>query len=88
LRDHILGQVITIDCCEKMKAHGLTDKQTVELCDSVGKMLAMELESETVKGKVKKLVSDYVKKNKIDINPAGLNDKLDWRVQVRIKKYR
>jgi len=71
-----------------MKAHGLTDKQTVELCDSVGKMLAMELESETVKGKVKELVSDYVKKNKIDINPAGLNDKLDWRVQVRIKKYR
>jgi len=66
--------------------HGLTDKQSVELCDNVGKMLAIELDSETVKSKVKKLVSDYVKKNKIDVNPAGLNDKLEWRVQVRIKK--
>jgi len=69
-----------------MKAHGLTDKQSVELCDSVGKMLVMELESETVKGKVKKLVADYVKKNKIDVNPTGLNDKLEWHVQVRLKK--
>jgi hypothetical protein len=37
---------------------GLTDKQSVELGDNVGKMLVMELESETVKNKVKKLVSD------------------------------
>ena len=70
----------------KKMTHGLTDKQSVELCDNVGKMLAIELDSETVKSKVKKLVSDYVKKNKIDVNPAGLNDKLEWRVQVRIKK--
>jgi len=69
-----------------MKAHGLTDKQSVELCDNVGKLLVMELESETVKNKVKKLVSDYVKKNKIDVKPIGLSDKLQWRVQVRFKK--
>ena len=69
-----------------MKAHGLTDKQSVELCDNDCKMLVKELESETVKGKVKKLVSDYVKKNKIDVNPTGLSDKLEWRVQVRVKK--
>jgi len=69
-----------------MKAHGLTDKQSVELCNNVGKLLVMELESETVKNKVKKLVSDYVKKNKIDINPTGLFDKLHWHVQVMLKK--
>lgn len=67
-------------------AHGLTDKQNVELCDNVGKMLLMEIESDAVKGKVKKLVADYVKKNKIDANPTGLFDKMEWRVQVRLKK--
>ena len=66
--------------------HGLTDKQSVELCDNVGKMLVEELDSATVKNKVKKLVSDYSKKNKIDANPTVLSDKLEWRVQVRLKK--
>jgi len=69
-----------------MKAKGLTDKQSVELCDNVGKMLVMELESKTVKNKVKKLVSDYVKKNKIDVNPTVVSDKLHWHVQVLLKK--
>lgn len=65
---------------------GLTDKQITELCDSVGKMLVVELDSETVKGKVKKLVSDYVKKNKVDVSSTGLADKLHWHVQVLLKK--
>lgn len=69
-----------------MKARGLTDKQSVELCNNVGKMLVMELEAETVKNKVKKLVSDYVKKNKIDVDTSGLSDKLEWHVQVLLKK--
>lgn len=69
-----------------MKARGLTDKQSVELCDNVGKLLVMELESENVKNKVKKLVSDYVKKNKVDVHPTGLSDKLQWCVQVRLRK--
>jgi len=69
-----------------MKAQGLTDKQSVELCNNVGKLLVMELESETVKNKVKKLVSDYVKKNKIKVDPAGLSDKLHWHVEVLLKK--
>jgi len=67
-------------------ARGLTEKQSVELCDNVGKMLVMELESETVKSKVKKLVTDYVKKNKLDADPTGLSNKLHWHVQVLLKK--
>jgi hypothetical protein len=67
-----------------MSAKGLTDKQTVELCDNVGKMLALELASEAVKTKVKKLVADYVKKNKIAA--PGLPEKLQWSVKVQLKK--
>jgi len=69
-----------------MKASSLTEKQNVELCDNVGKMLVLELESETVKNKVRKLVSDYIKKNKIDVDPAVLSDKLRWSVKVLLKK--
>jgi len=69
-----------------MKQHGLTEKQSVELCDNVGKLLVMELEPEAVKSKVKKMVSDYVKKNKIDADPASLFAKLHWHVQVLLKK--
>jgi hypothetical protein len=64
----------------------MNDKQITELCDSVGKMLVIELDSETVKSKVKKLVSDYVKKNKIDMSAAAVTDKLHWHVQVQFKK--
>jgi hypothetical protein len=66
--------------------HGLTEKQGAELCETIGKMLVLELESAAVKGKVQKLVADYVKKNKIDANPTALSDKVEWRVQVRLKK--
>lgn len=70
---------------EKM-VHGLTEKQGTELCETIGKMLVMELESDAVKAKVKKMVADYVKKNKINANPTVLSDKAEWRVQVRLKK--
>ncbi len=63
---------------------GLTDKQSVELCDNVGKLLVKELDADAVKAKVKKLVDDYAKKNKIAA--TGLPDKLQWTVKVQLKK--
>lgn len=38
---------------EKM-VHGLTEKQGTELCETIGKMLVMELESDAVKGQGQK----------------------------------
>jgi hypothetical protein len=69
-----------------MKAAGLTEKQSIELCDNVGKMLVTELEADVVKNRVKKLVLDYVKKNKIDDDPADLSNKLTYSVKVSLKK--
>jgi hypothetical protein len=68
------------------KMTGLTDKQNVELCDTIGKMLVTELDTTAVKTKVQKLVTDYVKKNKIDVDPKGLSTRLHWHVQVLLKK--
>jgi len=74
----------TIIAVRKMK--DLTDKQSVELCDALGKMLVAELEAPAVKTKVQKLVTDYVKKNKVDADPKSLSNKLHWHIQVLLKK--
>jgi len=63
----------------------LTDKQGNELCETVGQALVAELGAATVKGKVDKLVADYVKKNKIDISSDELSKKLRWSVKVTLK---
>lgn len=76
--------MLAINDVKKMK--DLNDKQSVELCDALGKMLVTELDTTAVKTKVEKLVTDYVKKNKIDADPKNLFNKLHWHVQVLLKK--
>lgn len=67
-------------------AKSLTEKQSVELCEIIGKMLALELESDTVKTKVKKLVADYVKKSGLKIDPKAVSDRAHLHVQVMLEK--
>ena len=62
----------------------LGEKQSVELCDNIGRMLALELNSETTKTKVKRLVVDYLNKRDISDDPERLLKKLEWAVKVRI----
>ena len=47
-------------------------------------MLAVELNSEPVKRKVKRLVVDYLNKRDIADDPERLLKKLEWAVRVRI----
>ena len=69
-----------------MKKAGLTKQQSTELLDNIGKMLTSELEAEPVKNKVKNLVSDYVKKNKIDEDPKNLANKVKLSVKVSLSQ--
>ncbi len=62
----------------------LGERQGVELCDNIGRMLAIELNSETIKTKVKRLVVDYLNKRDIADDPERLLRKLEWAVKVRI----
>jgi hypothetical protein len=62
----------------------LGEKQSVELCDNIGRMLALELNSQVVKSKVKRLVVDYMNKRDIADDPERLLKKLEWTVRVRI----
>ncbi len=62
------------------------EKQSVELCDNVGRMLAFELNSEVVRVKIKRLVADYVNKRDIAADPERLLKKLEWSVKVKIAR--
>ena len=64
----------------------LTMKQGDDLTKEISKMLALELESESTKKKVGKIVSDYVKKNEIDAKPESLTKKIQWSVKVTLQE--
>jgi hypothetical protein len=68
-----------------MQTMALSEKQSVELCDSVGKMLAAELNTASVHLKVRRIVADYVNKRDIEDDPERLMKKLEWSVKVKIK---
>ena len=67
-----------------MQSLELGEKQGVELCDNIGKMLAFELDSAVIRTKVKRLVADYVNKRDIAADPERLLKKIEWSVKVKI----
>ena len=68
-----------------MKEKSLNENQKRELCDLVGKLLVVELASESVKNKVRELVREFVRKNKLDKDASVLFDALEWHAQVFLK---
>jgi len=68
----------------RLQSLELGEKQSVELCDNIGKMLALELNSEAVRTKVRRLVADYLNKHDIADDPERLLKKLEWAVKVKI----
>jgi hypothetical protein len=61
----------------------LGEKQSVELCDNIGRILALELDTEAVRIKVRRLVAEYVNKRDIADDPERLIKKLEWSVKVK-----
>ena len=61
----------------------LGEKQSVELCDNIGKMLALELNTEAVRVKIKRLIAEFVNKRDIADEPERLLKKLEWSVKVK-----
>jgi hypothetical protein len=69
-----------------METMSINDKQGIEICENVGRMLVEELDTEDVWNRVEQMLSDYLKNNNINEDPADLTDKLEWSVKVRLKK--
>ena len=62
------------------------DKQGMEICENVGRMLVDQLDTDDVWVKVEEMLADYLKTNNIDENASDLTDKLEWSVKVKLKK--
>ena len=69
-----------------METMDVNDKQGMEICENVGRMLVDELDSEDVWNKVENMLSNYLKNNNINEDAADLTDKLEWSVKVKLKK--
>lgn len=69
-----------------METLSVNDKQGIEICDNVGRMLVDELDTEDVWNRVEQMLSDYLKNNNINEDAADLTNKLEWSVKVRLKK--
>lgn len=69
-----------------METLSINDKQGMEICENVGRMLVDELDTEDVWNKVEEMLSDYLKSNNINEDALDLTDKLEWSVKVRLKK--
>lgn len=64
----------------------LGEKQSLELCDNLGKMLSLELDSAVIRTKIRRIVADYLNKRDIAYDPERLLKKLEWTVKVKIVK--
>jgi len=69
-----------------METLSINDKQGMEICENIGRMLVEELDSEDARNKVEQMLADYLKNNNINMDPADLADKLEWSVKVKLKK--
>jgi hypothetical protein len=69
-----------------METLSISDKQGMEICENVGRMLVEELYSEDVWKRVEHMLADYLKNNNINMDAADLTDKLEWSVKVKLKK--
>ncbi len=69
-----------------MQAISLTDRQSRELCDEIGKTLAMQLDSDTVKNKVNRIISDYLKQKNIMEDAKSVAKNVSWSVKVEMKR--
>ena len=64
-----------------METLNISDKQGMEICENVGRMLVEELDSEDVWNRVEQMLADYLKNNNINMDAADLADKLEWSVR-------
>jgi hypothetical protein len=69
-----------------LQTTSFNDKQGMEICENVGRMLVDELDNEEIWNRVETMLQDYLKTNNIQEDAAELTDKLEWSVKVRLKK--
>ncbi len=70
-----------------MQTVTMNSRQSKELADEIGKLLAVQLDSEAIQNKINRIVSDYVKRNSISDDASDIAKKVSWSVKVTMKGY-
>jgi len=68
-----------------MQSVKLNERQSLQICDEIGKMLAAQLDSETIRNKVNTLAADYIKRNNLNMDAAEISKNISWSVKVSLK---
>jgi hypothetical protein len=69
-----------------METMNMNDKQCMEICENVSRMLAEALDTDDTWTKVEEMLATYLKENNINLDASNLTDNLEWSVKVRLKK--
>jgi len=69
-----------------METFNANDKLRMEIREGVRQMSVGEFDSEDVRNAVEQVLADYLKNNNIDMDASDLTGKLEWSVNVRLKK--
>jgi hypothetical protein len=69
-----------------METLSINDKGRKEICDSVGKMLVEKLDTKEIWNRVERIVAEYIRDNKLNLDASDLTKRLEWSVNVQLKK--
>ena len=69
-----------------METFNANDKLRMEIREGVKQMPVGEFDSEDVRNAVEQVLADYLKNDNIDMDASDLKGKLEWSVNVRLKK--
>ncbi len=69
-----------------MQSVTLNDRQNRELVDEIGKLLAVQLDSEQIKNKVNRIIVDFCKRNNISGEVMDVSKNISWSGKVSLKK--
>jgi hypothetical protein len=67
-----------------MQATSVSEKQSWEICDEIGKLLVAKLDNKEIQDEVDQWIAEYVKTNNIDVDAKELADNLTWSVKVQL----
>ncbi len=69
-----------------MQSVKLNDRQSLEICDEIGKMLATQLDSDSIRNKVNRIASDYIKRKNLEADATEIAKNISWSVKVSLKR--
>ncbi len=64
----------------------MSDKQGMEICENVSRLLVEELDTEDTWNRVEQMLARYLKDNNLNGDASNLTDNLEWSVKVKLKK--